>query len=261
MEAAKVIEIAEIALKDYTSSNITLRELSKKYNLSRQFLSGFMLGRNVDIYSKKSKVNNYAFEKIETEEQAYWLGFLYADGCLHHYKSSNDVELTIQEQDYDHLVKFSRFIDYGSSIKYREKQKAYRISFGSQKMYDDLVRLGCLEHKSLILQFPSENIVPKHLIRHFIRGYFDGDGCLSLTLTKHYTYRKTISILGTYEFLSELLNNLPFKVDCEIIKKCKNNNSNNYYFQLRKYESSLFLDYIYKDASIYLKRKYIKYIS
>lgn len=262
MEAAVLIEKMELPMREYLTSNISLRELATKYNLSRQMLSGFMLGRGVDIYSKKSNVNNYAFESIKTEEQAYWLGFLYADGCVRHYKSSKSVELTLQEQDYDHLVKFARFIDYGGDIKYREKQKAYRISFGSAKMHDDLVKLGCMEKKSLVLRFPSKENIPSDLLCHFIRGYFDGDGHLDIHHTAHHTFRKTISLLGTKEFLTALLSVLPFSVrGVDIIKKCKNNNSNNYYFSLRKAESALFLDYIYKDATVYLTRKYLNYIA
>lgn len=262
MEASVLIEKLEKPMKEYLTTNISLRNLSAKYGINRQMISGFMLGRGIDIYSKKSNVNNYAFQSIETEEQAYWLGFLYADGCIHQYKTSKIIELTLQKQDYSHLVQFARFVDFGGEIKYREKQQAYRVSFGSAKMFDDLVKLGCVQRKSLILTFPDESIVPKELQRHFIRGYFDGDGHLGIVLTAHYLFRKTVSLLGTKEFLSKLLEVLPFEVGAvNIIKKCKNNDSNNYYFQLRKEESKLFLDYIYKDSSIYLTRKYLNYIA
>lgn len=261
MEVSEIIQVLEKALDEYKSSGISLRDLSAKYKVSRGVLSGFLLGRGVDIYSKKSSVNNYAFEKIETEEQAYWLGFLYADGCVHHYKSSKDIELTLQEQDYEHLIKFARFVDYKGAIAHREKQKAYRVSFGSAKMHDDLVRLGCVERKSLILEFPKPEIVPFELQRHFIRGYFDGDGCLSLALRKDYTYRKTVSLLGTEGFLSWMILYLPFKIKKKCVKKCKDNDSNTFYLQLNQDDSALFLDYIYSDCTVYLDRKYLKYIA
>lgn len=261
MEVSKVISTLEKALEEYKTSGISLRDLSAKYKVARGVLSGFLLGRGVDIYSKKSNVNNYAFEKIETEEQAYWLGFLYADGCVRHYKSSKDIELTLQEQDYEHLIKFARFVDYKGNIVYREKQKAYRVCFGSAKMHDDLVRLGCVERKSLVLRFPKDDIVPFELQRHFIRGYFDGDGCLSITLRKDYTFRKTISVLGTRDFLEWMVFYLPFKVSTKCVKKCKDNDSDNYYIQLNKNDSAKFLDYIYSDCSVYLDRKYLKYLA
>ena len=45
------------------------------------------------------------------------------------------------------------------------------------------------EAKTFTLRFPTENQVPKELLRHFIRGYFDGDGCVSF-----YTNRKTVMV-------------------------------------------------------------------
>lgn len=261
MEASKIIDVLEKALEEYKSSGISLRDLSVKYNVARGILSGFLLGRGVDIYSKKSAVNNYAFEKIETEEQAYWLGFLYADGCVHRFNSSKDIELTLQEQDYEHLVKFANFVDYHGQIRRREKQKAYRVCFGSAKMFDDLVRLGCVERKSLILEFPKPEIVPFELQRHFIRGYFDGDGCLSLTLRKDHTFRKIVSLLGTEEFLNWMILYLPFKIKKKCAKKCKDSDSNTYCLQLNQDDSAAFLDYIYSDCTVYLDRKYLKYLA
>ena len=168
----------------------------------------------------------------------------------------------MQEQDYGHLIKFSRFVDYQGQIKHRKELNAYRVCFGSKRMHDDLVRLGCVENKSLVLKFPKPEIVPDNLRRHFVRGYFDGDGHLDVHLNVNYTIRKTVSLLGTYDFLSWLLFYLPFNIqNRRIIKKCKDNDSDNYYFQLRKNESALFLDYIYKDCSIYLDRKYLNYLA
>jgi intein/homing endonuclease len=70
--------------------------------------------------------------------------------------------------------------------------------------WNTLNNLGCIPKKSLRLEFPNENIFKsKDLIRHFIRGYFDGDGCF----TRHIYYRTVtpaISILGTPNFLTVL---------------------------------------------------------
>lgn len=261
MERVITVARLEEALKDYETSSLSLRELAKKHKISRPTLAGFLLGRGIDIYTRKSRVNTFAFDSIQTEEQAYWLGFFYADGNVNHYKGSKKVELGLKEEDYGHLQKFSKFMSYRGKIYYRESVKAYRVYFGSQKVHDDLVRLGCVEKKSLVLTFPSFDIVPEHLIRHFIRGYFDGDGCIAIKHNVRGTIRKTVSLLGTKEFLTSLLQILPFQLpNLPIVKKCNDNDSNNYYFQLRKEESRLFLDYIYSDASIYLDRKYQKYV-
>lgn len=259
MERKITIARLEAALDDYVNSSLSLRELAQKHNISRPTLAGFLLGRGIDIYTRKSRVNTFAFDCIDTEEKAYWLGFLYADGSVSHYKSSKRVELGLKESDYGHLQKFAKFLCYRGKIHYRPETNSYRIYFGCQKMHDDLIRLGCVEKKSLVLIFPDETIVPKKLWRHFIRGYFEGDGCIDVHRNINGTVRKIVSLLGTKEFLSQLLLSLPFRIGADLIKKCKDNASNNYYFQLRKAESEMFLNYIYTDCTVYLDRKYNLY--
>ena len=260
MERKITVARLEKALEDYKTSSLSLRELAAKHNISRPTLAGFLLGRGIDIYTRKSKVNTFAFDCIDSEEKAYWLGFLYADGSVSHYKSSKRIELGLKESDYGHLEKFADFLNYRGKIHYRPETNSYRIYFGCQKIHDDLIKLGCVEKKSLVLMFPSETMVPKCLWRHFIRGYFEGDGCIDVHRNKDGTVRKIVSLLGTKEFLSRLLYSLPFQITTTIIKKCKNNASNNYYFQLRKAESEIFLDYIYSDCTVYLDRKHDLYL-
>ena len=77
---------------------------------------------------------------------------------------------------------------------------------GNKHMRDSLISKGCVPNKSLILKFPSEEILPKELQRHFIRGYFDGDGTIGL-----YPHSKTnpkleesLLIVGTKPFLEKV---------------------------------------------------------
>ena len=48
--------------------------------------------------------DNTIFEKIDSEEKAYWLGFLEADGCLHSGKGDYRIELGLKEEDYSTLI-------------------------------------------------------------------------------------------------------------------------------------------------------------
>jgi hypothetical protein len=122
-----------------------------------------MIKNNIDI-----------FQNIDTEEKAYWLGFLYADGCVH--SQENKIELGLAEKDYEHLNKFRNFLQIKNKIAYRDSTKSYRLSFRSKKSKQDLIALGYIPCKSLLLHFPNSQQVPDYLIKHFIRGYFDGDG-------------------------------------------------------------------------------------
>ena len=258
MVAKEKQEICQEALQEYLNSGKSLRQISKEYKgVTRDFLGGYFFGKGINIYSRKSHVNDHIFDVIDTEEKAYWLGFLYADGNVHHHHESWVIELSLQESDLNHLKKFASFISYEEAPKYRLKTKAYRVMFGSRIMAEQLISKGCIERKSLILKFPTYDIVPKNLMRHFIRGYFDGDGCITL---RHNISKEVpvASLLGTKEFLSDLL--VEIVKESKVIKKEHDNDSNTYNIRFKTEEGFRFLDYMYKDANIYLQRKYNRYL-
>lgn len=250
--------ICEKALQDYLTSGKSMRQLAESYKgITRGFLGGYFLAKGIDIYSRKSHVNDHIFDTIDTEEKAYWLGFMYADGNIYKYNQSWSIELTLQEQDVEHLKKYARFIGYSGEPKYRESTKAYRVSTGSRRMAEQLAQKGCVPRKSLILTFPTYDIVPSELMRHFIRGYFDGDGCISLKQNAH-SVTQVVSMLGTKEFLEGMLKEYN-GASIQMIKKELRTTSNTYEIKFRKEEGKRFLDYMYDGSSIYLQRKFDKY--
>lgn len=119
-------------------------------------------------------------------------------------------------------------------------------------MYTDLCNNGCVPKKSLILKFPK---LRDDLIHHFIRGYFDGDGTVGiykyLSKSDSVTLRSGISS-GSEAFLNTLLQHLPVKH--KVIHKY-----DLYTFNLSVKDSIAFYDYLYKDATVYLDRKKLKF--
>ena len=208
-------------------------------------------------HKKRNQFNDFdnkdIFNSIDTEEKAYWLGFLYADGSVS--KSRYAIELTLQERDCGHIVKFKNFIGLDNKISYRGKQKAYRYCFADKTIHTDLISKGCVPTKSLIVKFPSEEQVPNNQIRHFIRGYFDGDG----TLYKDKYERWGCGFIGTKSMIDGILDKVP-----EISGNKIHDNHGNVlclrYFFAGEYKMVSFLNYIYKGSTIYLDRKYNKYI-
>lgn len=201
--------------------------------------------------SAKNVLTN--FEIIDTEEKAYWLGFLYADGSVN--SKENRIELQLAAKDVKHIEKFKKFMQINNKICYREKTNSYRISFRSDKCKQDLIDKGCIPKKSLILKFPTEEQVPLNLIRHFIRGYFDGDGWFSNTGK---TFQ--VGIIGTYDFILGFLKyGQGFTKKNKIFNVHRENGAKRYMFSA--YLDVLhFLNWIYQDANIYLDRKYEKYL-
>lgn len=87
-------------------------------------------------------MNKNLFKIISTEDDAYWLGFLYADGNVS--LKENKIELSLAELDYTHLEKFKQYIGLNNRICWREKSKAYRFSFRSYEIKDNLINQGCI---------------------------------------------------------------------------------------------------------------------
>lgn len=209
------------------------------------------------------------FEKIDTEEKAYWLGFLTADGWISKNETSNagTVGIELQYSDMNHLKKFNKSI--GGNYQITDRWKACLIStkYKNKKhhmcvirifsliMYNSLIALGFSNNKTYDCSIP---ILKKDLIRHYMRGYFDGDGCFTLT-------NKSFHI--SFITASKKLNHDIYKIlqDEEIVASSSDyiNDFGTKIYMLyinRNLDKIKFLDYIYKDSSIYLDRKYKKYL-
>lgn len=201
--------------------------------------------------SAKNVLNQ--FEIIDTEEKAYWLGFLYADGSIG--SKEDKIELSLAEKDLKHIEKFRNFMGISNKISYREKTKSYRMSFRSSKCKQDLINKGCIPKKSLVLKYPTYEQVPKELSNHFIRGYFDGDGWFTNTESCF-----QIGIIGTQDFIKGFLDNIEnINKDNKIFICHREDGAKRYVFGA--YQDVLnFLNWIYKDANIFLDRKYEKYL-
>lgn len=211
--------------------------------------------------TKYTQDNNY-FQKIDTERKAYWLGFLYADGCVTNQKSTGAgraLILNIHRDDSYLLEEFIKDLKSNRSIDIDGRGYA-RLSVSNKRLVEDLINLGCVPRKSLILKFPTEDIVPSKLINHFIRGYMDGDGCISV-YKKKYKNRKTlintceIKFIGTYDMLYGIKKY--FKSDKDVLINKYSPKSCQISFVGKKYRD--IVDSLYNGATVYLTRKKLKW--
>lgn len=219
----------------------------------------------------KYEVNQHYFDIIDTEWKAYWLGFLYADGCnrigMRNNKHIYEVSIVLNSNDASHLQKFLDSVQSSAPIMYKDVRLKYN---GEYRIFHSCKALvcnrqlslalndkGCVPNKSLILQFPSDGIVPHELMRHFIRGYFDGDGHVHINKDN-----KTINcgFVGTNDFLMGLCEFLETHTDIKpnsVPKKDSRNNCYQIHWNSLSSCHKLF-KYLYKDANVYLNRKFAK---
>lgn len=238
-------KIGELLNTDRKKVSYYLKE--KGYGPNQKYV------RSIQNQPNKKRVNENAFNKIDTEEKAYWLGFMYADGCVN--RTTNRIELSLKEEDYEHIVKFKCFL--GSEHTIGKKSKtikdrkyiSYRLGITSKKIKEDLIKHGCIPNKTKVLKFPKLN---KRLIKHFVRGYLDGDGCI----TNHSTSKVSLEILGTEDFLRAILNHYNFPRD-KYIYSFKHSDIKR--IMLSGNNAFKVIDNLYKNSNIYLDRKFNTY--
>ena len=216
--------------------------------------------------TKKYNYNDSFFEKIDTEEKAYWLGFLYADGSIGRKKEKiESVNLQLGTKDEHHLKKFAEQM----TVNFSEQQIKTKItklkenvhegklfSIYSTKIAEDLIKLGCVPNKSLILKFPTKEQVPEELIHHFMRGYFDGDGCIYLSKK----YNKTsFDIAGTEKFCESYRLKLNKNITKKEKKKFGKAGKNVVFRESEKKRIKEIEKFLYCDATVFLERKKEKF--
>lgn len=244
------------------NSGTSINKLMKLFHLGKRTISNGLkeLGIEVKNTHTEIKFNDHIFDVIDTEEKAYWLGFIWADGNIKTPKNSSGYRLTItlQESDYEHLVKFNNFIGHKNlNIKsHKANTKKFSWYADSKHLWNTLNSYGCTPNKSLTLTFPELSVfVDKSLVRHFIRGYFDGDGCLTFSTRKGYIV-PSLSLLGTLD----IVNNIKMYSNLnEALVRTRHGKNDYYELKLDLSESKLFMEYLYEDCNIYLDRKYNRY--
>ena len=141
--------------------------------------------------TKYHRNSNY-FEKIDSVKKAYWLGFLAADGCVKIDKYGRKyVDLRLSKKDASHLEMFLEDLKAEDVIHHYDN--AAVVMLCDKKMVFDLMFLGIVPRKSLILKYPSIN---SELDKAFMLGYFDGDGCWTKT-----SGRIKFNVVGSEEFI------------------------------------------------------------
>ncbi len=241
----------EIILKNKQGKSIS--KLAEEYGYSRGSITTIIKNAGVEIVNNQNiaRMNENIFEEIDTEEKAYWLGFIYADG----YVTGSTFGVGLKESDRGHLDKLSSFLEFTGELRYSKRTMSYKLEFKNKNIVNDLNKLGVRERKSKILKFPNEEQVPKIFIRHFIRGYIDGDGYIG---HEDFKYGR-LGILGTESMILGIIENMNFKQ----LKIRKANKDGCEEVQAIEWKGVYVLDYfkqIYKDANIYLDRKYNLYL-
>ena len=245
-------------INKYLNENYTLKQLGKEFNCSYPTIRNLLNKHKIKSRGNKQGYprDEFYFNKIDTEEKAYWLGFLYADGCVH----SNNYEISVNITDKEHIEKFKTAIKaFNHNItetqdkRFQNAKTLYQFSIKDKQLHQDLIKWGCIPQKSLLInKIPN---IPRDYVSHFLRGYFDGDGSLHyLQSTNNYR----ISFIGTKDFLNDIQKELQTNVSLQ-----SNIAGKAYVLQIAgRKQVERILNYLYNNSkeNNRLNRKYQKYL-
>ena len=247
------------------TSTVQIGKLYGTWNHSvASVLDEYNIPRDRRLSTRKYSLDEHYFDLIDTPTKGYIYGLLLSDGSNNPDKQT--VSISLQEEDVELLervrievnsTKPLEFLDYSDKHDFGYHYKnQYRLLLFSDKICAALTNHGLVKNKSLVVEFPlfKDEIMPS-----MIRGMWDGDGTLGLYKGKNIN----VSLTATQMFcdgLKEYLENHLNIMSCHIYDaSCHNGVTKN--LHIGKNEDKIkFLEWIYKDADIYLQRKYDKYL-
>lgn len=221
--------------------------------------------------SNRYSIKTDFFQKW-SNEMAYVLGFLYADGSIIDAVSSRTQYIKFDSKDKDIINSIKLLLRSKHPIHSRPPRETlhrngiykslelFSLSIGSRRMFADLIKIGLMPNKSKIIKFPVN--IPKKYLSHFIRGYFDGDGCVHIQKAKGKKQKiilKGLSVIftsGSKIFLQGLISNLQKIITLKHDKVYDSNRA--YQLRYSTFDSIQLFKVLYKNTfqDIYLKRKF-----
>lgn len=258
----------EDVLSFMKETGMSIRKTAEHFGITRTMPE--KASKEIGNRKKKYSLDNTVFD-ILNDESMYWLGFLYADGCVNKKTEENmNLELGLKLEDIEHLEKFKRFLKTDYEVKTRtqklsyknnEEYKSARIIIYGTDFIKKIVSLGVTPRKSLTLDIPNI-LLENAFFYSFIRGYIDGDGC-------YYNPSKIsndvkLNLLGTKEVLEKikeyLLSNGLEYVYISKESKTKDISKNTFILTINRQEEMLkLINLLYRDRECTcLSRKLVK---
>ncbi len=261
------------AIKQDWENGMTIEELAVKFCVSKENLADRIANNKWQKVSRKCKYScdETYFDNIDDEHKAYWLGFLYADGYIlskrtrsGHGNENQSFGFSISIQDVELLEKFKQDLKsnhpiniYKNNTGFKTESSYGRILITSQHLVDNLKKYGMVENKTTIVNMP--NLSPQ-LIPHFIRGLSDGDGSVIISHLKNGSLKYNWQLTSTKEMCQGILDFIE-KPYLSLYQRFPERHVNNWTLSICGNNQVVeVLNKFYANATIYLERKYKKYV-
>jgi hypothetical protein len=237
---------------------MSVQKVGNFFGVSITPITKILKNSGIIVQNRRYFVNETYFDIIDSEEKAYWLGFLYADGYIRERDSGNSLDIKLSQLDIKHLELLKKCMDSTHCIKLgisKTKNKMGKeftshmatLAMYSNRLVESIKKQGFHSRKTFTIEKPN---LKEEYYRHFIRGYFDGDGCCYIR------ERNNGNIFIQYNIACASPNFKQFIIDelnkHSIDSKCETSLT----VDISRFPSAVkFFHYLYDDSTIYLKRK------
>lgn len=209
---------------------------------------GLTLKRKERVY--KSNLDAHFFDEVDTEEKAYILGFIVADGSIGKSGKSGRgryVDIVVTNRDVDVLLKIQKAIKHTGKISNKKQNKQKRLYLTSTRLCEQLAKYGVVRGKTRNAFIP--NLEDEKLYRHFLRGLFDGDG--------HIGERQCTLTTGSERMANDLVTFANLRLG--LMPHLRTDKGGKNFFVVFNKRDGEFIKFLYEDSSIYLDRKFEAY--
>lgn len=253
----------EIIAKHLIGKNTV--ELSKEYGTCEQTIANFLYKYNDSLIHRryrKYEIKQDYFSNIDTWEKAYFLGWIFTDGTV----PDSGVHINLQERDIHVLETFSNWLNLDRAVTLLPNRRQVLFYINSVQIVKDLRNIGIQKNKTFNLpNFYSDDL---EIMRGFILGLTDGDGCFTYNKNKKKQSLKWYLCGACESFLEHIANYITEVLNVKIFRSktyyTTKNNVSNWHYRIAIYKKEdilTLLDFLYKDIpKVYLQRKLDKCI-
>ena len=259
-------EIVRLYVEEKLSTTKIVKIMNCSYNKICRILDEFGIER-INNGRRKYNLNEEYFDGIDTPNKAYVLGLMCADGC--NYPPKQTAFISLQESDRELLEKIRNEMSSNQPLKITDQSNRHDNNYSynnmctfnmySKHICDSLTNLGIVKNKSLVLKFPD---IKEELYPHLLRGYFDGDGSIYQQVKNEHNKKITLTFTSTEQFCKKIKEIVETKLGiyCGIYDASCHNGITKV-ASLSGTSAIKLLNWMYKDADLYLQRKYDRYIT
>ncbi|MBR1728208.1 MAG: hypothetical protein IJ728_01595 [Selenomonadaceae bacterium] len=244
----------------YQEMPVSINQIAEEFNLCSVTISKILRNSNIKLWTRQDlNVGNLKvdfFKQIDTEAKAYLLGLFAADGCIYTANSGKLFSIQLQTEDAYMIEYVKAKLNAPRNIVVDKRDGSYSISVVNDGFVDNLAKYGVVTGKAN--RFLPD--IADHLMHHYIRGLFDGDG--SIIIRKSHSYgqamRYCVVLLAHSKLIVQLQNYLERRLDLSHLSLNNDGSTAHSIRYSRQKDIIAIINYMYSNAHLYLLRKFQK---